>query len=908
MANVSYIADGQNKYAIVDKGGRELIATTNTEIESDELVLATALSDLEVSKASKTDLESAKTELTNTISLATQELAKTITDNVSTINTTIDNILPVSASDVSLSSSKSLSTYCDEQGNLVADTMKVGSSTVSSYILSDNTIDPTKIGQDTTHNFVTDTEKSTWTNKQAAISDLATIRSNAALGATAYQKPATGIPSSDLSSDVQASLTKADTALQAHQDITGKADKTTTVNGHALSSNVTVTKSDVGLSNVTNDAQVKRSEMGKASGVATLDSNGLVPSSQLPSYVDDVLEYTAKSSFPATGETGKIYVDTTTNLTYRWSGSQYIEISPSLALGTTASTAFPGDRGLALENNTYTKTEADDNYISKFKYMADDNIWNIKSINRVITFSGEEPYENAEGKWDIRGYKLNYPPTSSYDASEQLKSAITVNPNGSIEIRSRQQDDELIKLNPQIKDEELVKITVGDELAIHHNSQSDKWDEASHELTSQENTNVFELHKKNSVGWAQGGIKLESKGDIRIGAPTVTLNGNALLLNNVATKTTTSVKSIHLGATQEAHYGIIDSSNNYIADLSFYSPLNEASDNHLKFAKGSPTYIFDANETSSSKSIDGLIFDTSSDNGFEALSHSGMLIKLNRDDNNYHDSSNNQSVKNTLSGFTIQSANLGTIYNISGKGNHDYKYHELKNVGEISVTKNGSTSTTISDWFVSVDDWVDDANTASVQVKAYANDSVSQLDLQTVHNGLERGLCLCSTGAITGTASNLTYNGSALITQKALDTTIVNYLPLTGGTLTGDLTVGYESYEKTVLDGESLKFYYNSSEIAGINLIDITAVIHAANADVLDIRINGLDSGSIQIQGGNLFADNVYSKNFTIVSNDESNIYADSNSNLIVEAPKAVQVTAQSLVVNNITQGWYEGD
>ena len=84
---------------------------------------------------------------------------------------------------------------------------------------------------------------------------------------------------------------------------------------------------------------------GAASGVAELDANGKVPTSQLPSYVDDVLEYSAKSSFPATGETGKIYVDTSTNKTWRWGGSAYVEISPSLALGTTSSTAFRGDYG-----------------------------------------------------------------------------------------------------------------------------------------------------------------------------------------------------------------------------------------------------------------------------------------------------------------------------------------------------------------------------------------------------------------------------------------------------------------------------------------------------------------------------------------------------------------------------------
>lgn len=106
-----------------------------------------------------------------------------------------------------------------------------------------------------------------------------------------------------------------------------------------------VTKVQVGLGNVTNDAQVKRSEMGAASGVATLDENGLVPSSQLPSFVDDVLEFDLKDNFPTTGETGKIYVAKDSNLTYRWSGTQYIEISASLALGETSSTAYAGDKG-----------------------------------------------------------------------------------------------------------------------------------------------------------------------------------------------------------------------------------------------------------------------------------------------------------------------------------------------------------------------------------------------------------------------------------------------------------------------------------------------------------------------------------------------------------------------------------
>lgn len=86
---------------------------------------------------------------------------------------------------------------------------------------------------------------------------------------------------------------------------------------------------------------------GKANGLASLDDSGKVPSTQLPSYVDDVLEFTQLDQLPNPGESGKIYVVTSTNLQYRWSGSDYVEISKSLALGETSSTAYPGDKGKA---------------------------------------------------------------------------------------------------------------------------------------------------------------------------------------------------------------------------------------------------------------------------------------------------------------------------------------------------------------------------------------------------------------------------------------------------------------------------------------------------------------------------------------------------------------------------------
>lgn len=104
-------------------------------------------------------------------------------------------------------------------------------------------------------------------------------------------------------------------------------------------------KAAVGLDNVDNTSDANKpvssavslalgnkldtSERGAVNGVASLDGTGKVPSSQLPSFVDDVLEFANLGSFPATGESGKIYITLDSNKTYRWSGSAYVEISAS---------------------------------------------------------------------------------------------------------------------------------------------------------------------------------------------------------------------------------------------------------------------------------------------------------------------------------------------------------------------------------------------------------------------------------------------------------------------------------------------------------------------------------------------------------------------------------------------------
>lgn len=86
---------------------------------------------------------------------------------------------------------------------------------------------------------------------------------------------------------------------------------------------------------------------GAPNGLASLNESGIIPSAQLPSYGDDVIEVDTFSNLPGTGESGKIYIVQDTNLTYRWSGTDYVEISKSLALGETSSTAYPGDKGKA---------------------------------------------------------------------------------------------------------------------------------------------------------------------------------------------------------------------------------------------------------------------------------------------------------------------------------------------------------------------------------------------------------------------------------------------------------------------------------------------------------------------------------------------------------------------------------
>lgn len=138
------------------------------------------------------------------------------------------------------------------------------------------------------------------------------------------------------------SAARADHVHAAQTSVTGNAGSATkletvrTINGVSFdgTANITISATD-------STARIASSEKGVPNGVATLDASGMVPSTQLPSYVDDVLEYANTAGFPVTGETAKIYVALDSNKVYRWSGSAYVEIMSS-----------PGSTDVVTEGST----------------------------------------------------------------------------------------------------------------------------------------------------------------------------------------------------------------------------------------------------------------------------------------------------------------------------------------------------------------------------------------------------------------------------------------------------------------------------------------------------------------------------------------------------------------------------
>ena len=221
----------------------------------------------------------------------------------------------------------------------------------------------------------------------------------------AYNIANAAIPKSKIDTGIDGTETAHDAVPSVAATVTYVKSQRTAIDGSINSVSGRVTTLETWKNGIGNK--------GAANGVAGLDSTGKVPSTQLPSYVDDVIDLinfvssnptsgmtignkyyniTSKKIFTATStsagvestpEAGKIYINIATNKTYRWSGTTMAEISASLALGTTSSTAFRGDYGNTLYTNfgTDKNLTGTQNARNFFKIIAPSNTPFIKNIS-----------------------------------------------------------------------------------------------------------------------------------------------------------------------------------------------------------------------------------------------------------------------------------------------------------------------------------------------------------------------------------------------------------------------------------------------------------------------------------------------------------------------------------------------
>lgn len=250
--------------------------------------------------------------------------------------------------------SKTTGTYSKPDGGIpatdlaktVQDKLDLAESALQEFTESDPTV-PSHVKSITAQN-ITD-----WNNKQDKIDNLQDIADGAAAGATALQP-------NDIADWAKAASKPTYTAAEV-----GALPSDTQFVSEVTTSNIT---SALGYT------PADAAKLGTANGIAQLDTTGKVPAAQLPSYVDDVLEYNGKANFPASGESGIIYIDSATNITYRWGGSDYVAIGSDLALGETSSTAYAGDKGKANADAISSHTADTAIHTS----TTEKNTWNAK--------------------------------------------------------------------------------------------------------------------------------------------------------------------------------------------------------------------------------------------------------------------------------------------------------------------------------------------------------------------------------------------------------------------------------------------------------------------------------------------------------------------------------------------------
>ena len=382
----------ENDLTVAKKELDNKISELSTKTESD---LSTLRADLESSiSVTKTELEKSISELAskteNDLNTAKSELEKAISDltakeeaDIVAVNNALSEAkkeLENSISSLASKTENDLSLATKELNNKISELATKTESDLSTLRADlESSISVTK------------------TDLESKITELAT-KTDAKFQATDSKIEAT---KTELQTNIDNLSHRHDDDMK---DIRREIEEATAGSNEALNTHIQdksnphqVTKEQVGLGNVTDDAQVKRSEMGMPEGVATLDATGKVPSSQLPSFVDDVIEVDSFDLLPETGETGKIYVTKDTNLTYRWSGSQYVEISESLALGETSSTAYPGDKGKATTDkvNAHTSDYNNPHKVDKAQ-VGLGNVDNTADLDKPVSNATQELVDNTK--------------------------------------------------------------------------------------------------------------------------------------------------------------------------------------------------------------------------------------------------------------------------------------------------------------------------------------------------------------------------------------------------------------------------------------------------------------------------------------------------------------------------------
>jgi len=248
--------------------------------------------------------------------------------------------------------------------------------------------------------------------------------------------------------------------------------------------NGTTLEETISSINDTLNQKIDSSSKGTKNGVAELDANGIILSSQLPSYVDDVVEgyfynnkFYKESSHTTiiTGESGKIYIDLSTNKTYRWSGSAFVVVSETIALGETSSTAYRGDKGKIAYDHSQTvhapsDAEANQNAFSSLVIYNNENqatsvIASYPTDNIVFKAGNNVQLETNNKTITISSGANDTNTSISYDEGETTYSRVSCENTG-VEISAGEAGEFYAKANKVTFSSNAMELCVGSNVLI----------------------------------------------------------------------------------------------------------------------------------------------------------------------------------------------------------------------------------------------------------------------------------------------------------------------------------------------------------------------------------------------------------------------------------------------------------